>query len=413
MQGNSGSTFRSGPYVRNQLQNQHPSAAPVTHQSQQATFPGAGSRFPGFNPQDASHLSSTNTNDQQFPFFGGKAVAQPSMRLPNVWRNVSTQQNISGRESQKIPFNMRPSPDSTNSSQDTASMTPQDPHSRTYFKGVSNSDTGNLSNGQESVDPGTLLTSGNQAPENSARDLEAFGRSLKPSYAPPQNCSLIHQVQSMKNVENDPSKSVASKHNRVDSDTNVQQVTSIYAQISGVRDLVNTDSHSHSMCSNLASNRTEQSQINLQLAPSWFKHYGNLKNGQTLSMHDSRAAMNAAQQFSIGKPFENLGMNSSMVQINAAGPSQVSSVWPTTATPLVAVTNLSLPYPLNQSVSDQNLAVIKSKKRKFAPFKLLPWHKEVTQGCQRLQNIRCFYDRHLFRTSKFVIVLHYYHFSQF
>ncbi|KAA8547918.1 hypothetical protein F0562_004347 [Nyssa sinensis] len=284
----------------------------------------------------------------------------------------------------------------------------------------------------------------NRAPAVSARDLEAFGRSLKPSHVLRQNHSLLSQVYSVKNVETDPSLKVSEKYNEADPDLNLQQVTAVSghqlmrgpnsvvenpvsnelnaaSQLSSfpsrdikvlnfssevrehqsVNDLSQpllqdtpqkmvtlgqSYSQSHSGSSNVASNRTEVSQISLQMAPSWFKHYGTLKNGQLLPMYDAEAVKNYVQQFPLRKPYENLHMNTSMIRVNAADASQVASVWQTAATDLSGGKR-SPPYLLPTEVADQNLAVVRPKKRKIATFELLPWHKEVTQGSQRLENI--------------------------
>jgi hypothetical protein len=310
--GNHGLTFSSGPCMTNQIHNQHLSSTPrVSHRSGERT-PGSGSTFPGFSPV----VSQEKSDYRQFPF---------SLTQPNVWRNLSTQHNFSGRESQGIPLDTRSLPDSPNSSQDNA--------------------RGNLFHAKESAVASASFLSCSQAPEISARDLEVFGRSLKSSHALPQDYPLMQQVQSMKNVPE--------KYDEVDSTTNVQQVN----------------------FSNLASLKSEQSNNNKQMASSWYNHFGTLRNSQTLSMHDgSRAAafVNATQQLSDEKSLENIA------QRNEVGSSQ--AIWPTTVIPSSAV--------MIPTVSDQKLEIMKSKKRKYVPVKLLPWHRDVTQGCQSLQDIR-------------------------
>ncbi|KAM7506838.1 hypothetical protein LguiA_017291 [Lonicera macranthoides] len=233
--------------------------------------------------------------------------------------------------------------------------------------------------------------------EVSARDFEAFGQTSKPT----QNYSLLHQIHTVKNEKADLSR-VSDKHSGVDLGSS-DQVTaiggpqSLYEQNLGCRNPVKSElqfsfakngSQCHSIGSNVASNRTEQSKISLQMAPTWFNHYGTLKNEQIRSMHDARAAKNTTQQFSLGKQFENFSMDSSMMQVKSFDASQVSSGCQATSTNSVAVTHLAPSHVLPPDVTDQTLAVLRPKKRKIAPFELLPWHNEVTQGSQRLQNIR-------------------------
>lgn len=105
------------------------------------------------------------------------------------------------------------------------------------------------------------------------------------------------------------------------------------------------DSQNHSIDSKEASNVAYQSQISLQMAPSWFKHYGNLKNDQALSTCSPKAAITAMQPF-------------------------------------------SPPSTLPSDVTCRDLAVSNLKKRKIVAFDLVPWHKELNCEALRPQNIR-------------------------
>lgn len=125
----------------------------------------------------------------------------------------------------------------------------------------------------------------------------------------------------------------------------------------------------------IRSNYKEQSQINLQMAPSRFEPCESMKNRQMLSVYDLMGTKEAAKQFSIG-------------QVNSSIASQPSSVLPNSASKLVTEKQLSPSFfmPLNDSA--RNLAVTNPKKRKLASFDLLPWHKEVTQVLQQLPKVR-------------------------
>ncbi|GMP28696.1 hypothetical protein CsSME_00004138 [Camellia sinensis var. sinensis] len=453
--GNSTATSPTGPFnLRNQLQ------------SPQATLPDMARRLPQFN----CATSPTSSLSEQ---------VGSSTRPPSVWRNLPTQPHLSVTELHELPSDLLLSADSTNTNLQTPSWAT---HGQNSYKGTESRDLGacsmnsqgfeygeehpekersqqqissemvdqasqmgGLFHGQESVakhlsEPnavgsGSLMArpyqnfnsawhGDKQASAVSARDLEAFGRSLKPSNLHP-SYSLLHQVHSLTNMETDPSRRVSDKNHTAGSDLNVQQVTAVaghqmmYGHNSASRlnsfptrdvkmlsfsseagddqsvkalslPLQDTPhemaTHDQSYLSDLAFNRTEHSQINVQMAPSWFKHFGTLKNGQMLPMYDARTANNSVQQFPLGRPFENLHMNTSVVQVNVPGPSQVSSVWPTTATTL-AVGTLSPPFVLSKDASDHNFCVTTSKKRKIAASELLPWHKEVTQSSKRLPTI--------------------------
>ncbi|CAK9186013.1 unnamed protein product [Ilex paraguariensis] len=280
------------------------------------------------------------------------------------------------------------------------------------------SQTGRLMIGQESAASGSLMTafhpqglararhSDNQAPAISAKDLEAFGNFLGPSNVHHQNYSLLHQQLSMKNVDTDPSKRVLVR-DLVNSELNVvsqlnqfptgnNRMLSFSSEARGDQSVQvptqtlhrdtpqemvkfgQNDSQSP-INSNMSSTGIEHS----NMAPSWFKQYGTLKNGQVLPMYDAMSARNAAQQFYLGKPLQDLQMKSSMVQVNSACANRISSVWPATATTSVAAEHLSPNYELPSDVTSNTLAILRPKKRKIAVYELLPWHKEVTQGSQR------------------------------
>ncbi|XP_010259566.1 PREDICTED: uncharacterized protein LOC104598940 isoform X2 [Nelumbo nucifera] len=274
-----------------------------------------------------------------------------------------------------------------------------------------------------------------QNPAASNREIEAFGRSLKPSHVLHQNYSLLHQVQAMKGVETDPVKrgmkifkptnygpdtqhAAASKagqqllygynpmvRDAIDKELNAtstkmlsfsseareDQNANANSQRVSSQDMVafgRNDSQNHSSHLSIASSRTEHPQISPQMAPSWFEQYGTFKNGQMLPMYDARrTAKSAAQQFFFGKPSEGFPVHASIEQANAVDSGQVGSIWQSTSTTLVASEHLSPSHSLPADVSEQTLAVVRPKKRKSVTSELLSWHKEVTQGSQRIQNI--------------------------
>lgn len=264
------------------------------------------------------------------------------------------------------------------------------------------------------VTSGSVRYKENQSRATSERDFEAFGRSLKPSHTFHQNY-FVHQTQAMRNVETDPSKKVSyplddelnaesrprpfptgektmvSFFSAAREDQNVKASSQPVFQDVSSQEMVTfgrQDSQSHSTSTNLAPNPRDSSQINLQMAPSWFKQFGTLRNGQMLSMYDTRIAKTVAEQLSSGKSSENLLVHASVGGVNAADASQVNSVWPSTAAALVESGHLTPPYMLPTDSIDQSLVDMGTKKRKIAFSELLPWHKEVTQDSQRLQNIR-------------------------
>lgn len=459
LQGNSSGTGLSGPsLLRKQLQNQHHLSTPVACQAQDVALPGL------VSSQDTSHLISMSPCSQQLPILEANPVTQPFVMsgmsqqaaFPTMWTNAPAQQNQSGTEPRKVPFSFLPSPDSTNSGLDNASTAQQELNNGTYLKGHKEtnaaslhseglhflgeqagkeassqrmsfgplnpvSQKGKVAYDQESLTKSLLQKAAyassslgtnsqhqgfdseghNDNQSRKISDIEVFGRSLKPANVPSQNYSLLHQVHSMKNVEDNRSKGVLANKSGVDelkpmSQTNLTSLGNIQhlpSDMSGnqsfkslsqplLQDTNQTSMFIHNDSHGL-SDANQNSHISMQMAPSWFKHYGTLKNGQMLPMFDPRAG----HQFNPGKMFENFRMNSSVLQINSSDTGQASSVWPTIANNSLAVQHP--PYILPPDVPAKIVEVCRPKKRKVAAFQHLPWHKELTQDPERLLDCRC------------------------
>ncbi|XP_051140849.1 uncharacterized protein LOC127258164 isoform X2 [Andrographis paniculata] len=135
----------------------------------------------------------------------------------------------------------------------------------------------------------------------------------------------------------------------------------------------------HSICNNEGSNVSNQSQISLQMAPSWFKRYGTL-NG--LPPYNPKAATNSAQSYS-GLSIGNVLDHSLPMQLNSAKANHGSGSLPSSSAALMV--NKNLPIPID--FANQNLTALKSKKRKLATFDMLSWHKEVNFHGSKLQSI--------------------------
>ncbi|WCJ25598.1 dentin sialophosphoprotein-related [Euphorbia peplus] len=137
------------------------------------------------------------------------------------------------------------------------------------------------------------------------------------------------------------------------------------------------DSQPQSSSKNVISNPTEHGHVNLQMANSWFKQYGALRNGQMSPMFDPRPAKAAASQFYLGKPSQNLHMQSSLKWVDGADAGQDGA---DAAATMLESQQVSSPYT-NQ------VAIMRPKKRKIMTLELRPWHKEVMQDSGRLQNL--------------------------
>ncbi|XP_059299853.1 uncharacterized protein LOC132052364 [Lycium ferocissimum] len=261
----------------------------------------------------------------------------------------------------------------------------------------------NDSQGRESIVKHTLGGS----PANSAsvqRDIEAFGRSLKPNNLSNQNYSLLNQMQAIKHVEIDPSNRAFKRMKGAQSSAGAPQVppgdTGMLG-FSGPEDLQRSissqqgrkmtpqdvlalrqdDSQSSGHSNNTNSVKPEQTQNGPQLEPSWFNQRRTLKNGQMLHMYDARraAAMKTVEQpFTIGKSSSSLHALSPVLQVIPATSdrSPIGNLGPNSVPSSAAIEHFSSPtFPVN--VGHQHL-ILKPMKRKRATSEHTPWHKEVS-----------------------------------
>ncbi|GFZ12148.1 dentin sialophosphoprotein-like protein [Actinidia rufa] len=252
-------------------------------------------------------------------------------------------------------------------------------------------------------------------PASSQRDIDAFGRSLKPSSLLHQNFSLLQQMQAMKSTEIDPSNRGLKRSKGADSDLDCQMAPKTgqssehnvmvgdslihsSAVLSGDSKMLsfsgpmdnNRETNSSSQLG-MSSFRVEHSQISPQMAPSWFNQFGTFQNGQILSMYDAQkcATVKTVEQLhTIGKSSDSLCAHSSLEQVSAAADSnQVLNIWQKSTPTSVAIEHFSSPQSLALDVAGQHLVVARPKKRKSATSELLPWHKEVMQGSRSLLTI--------------------------
>ncbi|KAK8325241.1 hypothetical protein V6Z11_A11G037100 [Gossypium hirsutum] len=272
-----------------------------------------------------------------------------------------------------------------------------------------------------------------QNPASMQRDIEASGHSVRSNNAEHQNHSLLHQVQAVRNIEVDPSNRSIKRFKGppADSSLDSQQVSSpgaeqlSYGSNSLMRDgLVNNplvpsgDSKMLSCLSNIGDNhetqlsantlaflrdnsqhfsnsnnsaaniRGEHSQISLQMVLSWFDQYGAIKNGKMFPIHDAqKTALNGTEKAFIGaRSSDSLHVHSSE-QLNAAADANPLDKAQQSSKFMPVATEYISPHSQPPDVTSQNLVTVRAMKRKIMTFEFLPWHKEVTQGSQRPQNI--------------------------
>ncbi|KAM5570880.1 hypothetical protein ABKV19_011498 [Rosa sericea] len=287
----------------------------------------------------------------------------------------------------------------------------------------------NVSKGKESTANNYIEASASNSAATQ-RDIEAFGRSLKPNISSHQSYSLLNQVQAMKSTEIDGSDPSVKRLRGPDSGAETQQVSpqggpqlsygyntmlrdssadhtpvpsgdskmlSFASKVGDTR-LSNAsgqdmyafsrkNSQNFSSGSNASSLRGEQSQVSPQMAPSWFDQYGTFKNGQILPMHDTlRATLKSMEQPSIaGKPGDLHAREQMEEPIDT---SDASTIPQSLALKPISSEQLTSPHLLRPDATDESLTVERPKKRKSATSELSPWHKELTKVSQRLLNMR-------------------------
>ncbi|XVF14386.1 hypothetical protein REPUB_Repub09cG0054400 [Reevesia pubescens] len=249
MQGSAAAAFASSlPLLRNQTQIQHMPISPVASQSLQATLSNA-SRNPPFNlanSQDPSRQISANHFGQQFPVLEASQVSQPSIMsglsrqgafsaMQNAWTTLPTQQNLSVLEPLKVPANLPPfmdptdssisnkggygemqavkerslqqmSSDMTDSSQPDGSSQGEEPSQKHCLNASALPSFSWLSHSNQEVLDG-MKHDNNQTSMTSERNFAPGAHSFKPSHSLQQNYSPLHQIQAINSAETDPSKS--------------------------------------------------------------------------------------------------------------------------------------------------------------------------------------------------------------
>ncbi|KAL8143888.1 hypothetical protein V2J09_016920 [Rumex salicifolius] len=265
----------------------------------------------------------------------------------------------------------------------------------------------------------------NQNSAATKEDIQAFGRSLKPNSNMVDNYSLLHQMQARKEMDpnvlqvkrfkgsdnfpaddlvvrqsensgglNYPDKNASSMNNSISSlDANMPSfmpVPSNDQEKHNQQQSANTASHDllsgqgELQKGNAAVPIAEQSQISLQMAPTWFKQFGTFKNGQMMPVHDvqrAQLAQNTEQQLMLSKSSKYLAPEHTLGQVNAVvDAGQKENVWQNI--PQVPAELMSSNVPLAPTVTS-----LRPKKRKKPTLDLLPWHKEVAYVCQSLPSI--------------------------
>ncbi|WOG97577.1 hypothetical protein DCAR_0416918 [Daucus carota subsp. sativus] len=255
-------------------------------------------------------------------------------------------------------------------------------------------------------------------PPSTQRDIEAFGRTLKPNNFIQQNFSLVNQIRAMKSVETDPSnrgsKRLKGPNNRLMSEQVVLRTGQPYEDDAMVKDppfstssvsepddnggtnvssykieklpsqdvlkdQIESENFRHG--GSTGSIRTEHLNISPQMAPSWFNQYGSFKNGQMLQVYDaSKAVTLKTVEHPPRQSFNNMHTDSQVHTNAVADTNEISAK-------LLSTDLMSL-QSLPRDELCGNLVISRPKKRKCASSELQSWQKEVSQSCPDLQCLR-------------------------
>ncbi|KAK2411411.1 dentin sialophosphoprotein [Trifolium repens] len=251
-----------------------------------------------------------------------------------------------------------------------------------------------------------------------SRDIEDFGRSLRPNTFSHPNFSMLNQVQSMKNMEINPIDQDVNKF-KVSDDVGDRQFDSNHGQRSyGYNNTVENVSGDNSSApgdgretnasseevvgygqknalnvansNKITSLRSDHSLINPQMAPSWFEQYGTFKNGKMLPMYDARTMTPKImdQPFIVKSQAASSHLGNSMEQVNSLHEAGQQGHVRLSPMP-TSVASVNVPSQLlSPPAIEPDLRIVRPKKRKSDTSELIAWHEELKQGSERLPDIR-------------------------
>ncbi|KAL8244145.1 hypothetical protein R6Q59_010403 [Mikania micrantha] len=384
------------PSVRNQFQN-HPPAGnesfnghiPQIRQTDERMQ--VGERVPVSHPRANSGVSPQGA----FP-----------KTLPDAWSNIQSQQLFSATQARKSQFSVE------STSLGKQNMEEQEAEKKgnksSSVQGLTTSVGEQLT---EKVDQGQMMNgpaAGNESINTaSQKDLEAFGRSLKPNSFH-QQISLLNQMKAYKHTDNDPNNRVMKRLKDSDNLFHGQQVIIPHGSSEIPKPIEPTDNADQSLASLSANppskdarvfdqNQTwptsvkiENSHISPQMAPSWFDQYGTFKGGQVLSQR-ADAVRTLEQPFKVSGSLGNTPHDAKVPPASvAADKSQGGVSWKTPLVPSsVMVDHQLTSLPLKTSNPVQNLITVRPKKRKWSRDDIHSWLKEVSGSYKNVQGI-CF-----------------------
>ncbi|XP_020548726.1 uncharacterized protein LOC105157976 isoform X2 [Sesamum indicum] len=385
------------------------------------------------------------TTSQHFGMSGIPRQGYSKQMLHNMWTNVPTHQNNMSIQFQQASSHTQESPQ-PNILESSSPLTQGQVNPQGIFDGeeqrlkessgqpVVFANTDPVPEMEKSLGKASSMKNClEDSPANSAstqKDIEAFGRSLRPNSFSHQNYSLLSQMQGLKDAEADSSDRVSKRMKGPESVSDVH-IATVKAQQQNEHNAVgdslgsstgapsedsgmlhfsspaeifhkNTSqqgnvasqdmlglsrdiSESKSCGGYSTSARADHHQVSPQMAPSWFNQYGTFKNGQMLQIYDARKVTSL-------RPGEHVGKSST--GLDTLNAEEKGTVAPIDACQLGNSHQSSIPSLLanghfsSQSsqlnVTGQHLEILRPKKRKSATSELHPWHRIISEGSQDL-----------------------------
>ncbi|XP_076903709.1 uncharacterized protein LOC143558833 [Bidens hawaiensis] len=363
--------------VRNQLQN-HPMAGNVAFNGHVTQIRQVDERMQVGEKLPVSHPRAIPGVPQQGAF--------PKM-LPNAWSNLQSQQLFAATQAQKSQLNIVES-----TSLGKQNLEEQEAEK----KGNKSSSSEQGDQSTEKVDQGQMMngpTAGNDSVNTaSQKDLEAFGRSLKPNNFH-QQISLMNQMKAYKHADDDPNNRLMKRLKDSDNLLHGQQVTGPTDNVDrGLASLPVNPSSKDALASDQnqigsTSTKLVNSYISPQMAPSWFDQYGTFKGGQMVSQR-SDAIRTVEKPFKVSGSLETTHDAKEPQAIVAAANNQSGGFWKTPLVPSSVVVDQQLTTPpLNTGINAQNVVAVRPKKRKWSRHDIRSWINEVSGSSKNVQHI--------------------------
>ncbi|KAM0018949.1 hypothetical protein Hdeb2414_s0026g00679871 [Helianthus debilis subsp. tardiflorus] len=322
--------------------------------------------------QPAGHKMMTNLSAALGGTDFNNQGAFPKM-LPNASSNVQSQQLFSATQAHRSQLNIVESTSlGKQNLEEQEAEKKGNKHSLSaqgFITSVGEQSTGQTMNGP---------AAGND-PVNTAsqKDLEAFGRSLKPNNFH-QQISLLNQMKAFKHTDTDPNNRVMKRLKDSDNLLPGQQVPTDNVD----RNLASLPANPPSKDA-LASH--QNSHISPQMAPSWFDQYGTFKGGQMLSQR-ADAVKTVEPPFKGSGSLETTQDAKEPPASGSADNSQGGVIWKTPLVPSsVVVDHQLISPPLKTAV--QSLVTVSAKKRKWSRDDIHSWLKEVSGSSKIVRDI--------------------------